>query len=215
MVLAAVLAGAGTKLCTPTVASGSPILTRGWLASATGVAAADGMLPWARISCTAMSASRHVRPMSAQVLTKCPRRRIACSVGAESKSMSSMTIQRVTSGWRSSHSQISISRGVFSSLVRSLMVGMFHCCSTWLSTLIFATSVRQVLESTMSAPVSRTMCSSTEQQLSRKRSSPKREWRTPSTSRKTTVLKRGRAGGAPAGHGGTYAMAAAARILSN
>ena len=61
----------------------------------------------------------------------------------------------------------------------------------------FPASLRQVLERTMEAPVERTMRSRCVQQLSRKRSSPYSECKTPSMSRKMTAWQGGLRGRFP------------------
>lgn len=128
-----------------------------------------------------------VSPMLQSVRTKCPRRRLACTLRPHSRSMSSMATQEMTSGWRSSHSQISASLGALKSLVLSLTGPTRLFRSTSLSIATLPWSVRQVLDSTVAAPLARRRRSSAAQQPSKKRSSPKSEWSTPSTSRKTTV----------------------------
>mmetsp|Transcript_102620 Transcript_102620/g.221487 ORF Transcript_102620/g.221487 Transcript_102620/m.221487 type:complete len:436 (-) Transcript_102620:7-1314(-) len=137
---------------------------------------------------TAASASWPARPRSGRVRTARPRMRRECGVPAPWRSRSSMATQRVTSGWRSSHSQISASRAAPRSFVTSWTAGSLRCCRSPSNMASFPASLRQVLERTMEAPVERTMRSRCVQQLSRKRSSPYSECKTPSMSRKMTAF---------------------------
>mmetsp|Transcript_82777 Transcript_82777/g.232054 ORF Transcript_82777/g.232054 Transcript_82777/m.232054 type:complete len:204 (+) Transcript_82777:315-926(+) len=124
-------------------------------------------------SASALSASCRVRPVSAFVCTTWPRSRRACSESLLRRSMSSMAIQVPTDGCRSNHSQISASRlPSATSLVQSWTGAMNRRANIAFIMLTFAGSRRQVLESTIMAPVFLTMRSSKLQHVSRKTSSP-------------------------------------------
>merc|ERR1719401_510550 len=62
-----------------------------------------------------------------------------------------------------------------------------NCFSSWLTIAMDFACVRQALESTMEARVSRTTCTSSAQQLALKSSVPYSECSTPSMSRKRTA----------------------------
>jgi len=171
----AAVAGVGTKLPPDMRATGAGRAPRNVVP---GAAAPPGTQVLQGEACNivmACSASAAVRPMSQSVRTKCPRILRAWIELRISKSMSSMATQWATSGCRSNHSQISISRGVFNSFVQSITGEMPLCCKTPLSIATFACSRRQVLDRTIEAPVLRITLSNAAQHDSTKRSSPKRE----------------------------------------
>mmetsp|Transcript_129048 Transcript_129048/g.373408 ORF Transcript_129048/g.373408 Transcript_129048/m.373408 type:complete len:415 (+) Transcript_129048:494-1738(+) len=156
-----------------------------------GVATEHALTELGNLPCNkanARSASCTVRPVSALVCTTWPRIRRACSVSLLCKSMSSMAIQLQTHGWRSSQSQISASRlPSLTSLVQSKIGVIKRRASMLLIMCTLPESLRQVLVSTIAAPVFFTMRSSKLQHVSRNTSSPYNECNTPSMSRKMTL----------------------------
>mmetsp|Transcript_108014 Transcript_108014/g.312117 ORF Transcript_108014/g.312117 Transcript_108014/m.312117 type:complete len:450 (-) Transcript_108014:455-1804(-) len=142
---------------------------------------------WASRRPTASCADSAVRPLLGSVRTKCPTMRSAAAEDLQARSMSSTAIHRVVAGCRSSHSQISSSRWLPKSLMLSCTAGRDRSFSIALIKDTFRESKRQVLESTTAAPVLRMMHSNSAQQLGRNTSSPRRECRTPSMSKKTTA----------------------------